>query len=97
MSAFFVGKGAERQPHMACGARSSCYRTSMTDQALYAAVTRLERALALAERAAAARDDSPDGLTDLHASLEQRHIALRTRVQETIGQLDTLIADADAR
>lgn len=84
---------------MGCGARPSCYRNSMTDQALNAAVTRLERALAQAERAAVARDSAGSDLAESLTTLEQRHAVLRAQVQKTIGQLDTLIADTgtDAR
>jgi hypothetical protein len=76
---------------MACGARLSCYPKAMTDQALDAAITRLERAVDRIDRAARAREQAGSALTDAHAALGKRHALLRTRVQETIGRLDTLI------
>lgn len=79
---------------MACGARSSCYPNAMTDQALDAAVARLERAVERIDHASRARESADSGAAESHASLEERHKTLRARVQETIGRLDMLI-DAD--
>ncbi len=81
---------------MACGARSSCYPKEMTDQALNAAVARLERAVERLDRAARTRETAGTGLAEAHAALEQRHALLRARVQETIGKLDTLIDSGGA-
>lgn len=81
---------------MACGARSSCYPNKMTDQALDAAIARLERAVERIDRAARARERAGNTLMDSHATLEKRHAALRARVQETIGRLDALIESGGA-
>jgi uncharacterized protein (UPF0335 family) len=64
----------------------------MTDQALNAAVTRLERAVERIERAARTRENARTEIAEAYSVLEGRHTNLRTRVQETIGRLDTLIA-----
>ena len=58
------------------------------------AVSRLEQAVARLERAAKTRAAAVSSATLAHARLESRHDRLRTRVQETIGQLDALIAEA---
>lgn len=92
----FVGCETERQPHMGCGARASCYPAGMTDQALNAAVARLERAVEHAERATRARESASGGIAESYALLQERHMMLRQRVEETIGRLDTLIAGEGA-
>jgi hypothetical protein len=80
---------------MACGAPLSCYPNGMTDQALNAAVSRLERAVEQLERAANVRENASTGIADAYSQLEERHAILRDRVQDTIGRLDTLIASGD--
>jgi len=82
---------------MACEARASCYPGAMTDQALNAAVARLERAVEHIERATRTRENASGGLAESYALLEERHMMLRDRVQETIGRLDTLIAGESGR
>ena len=69
----------------------------MSEEALNAATARLERALGRIERAVGARESAGNGLADAYALLEQRHVALRERVQETIGQLDLLIGREGSR
>ncbi|WP_404713488.1 hypothetical protein [Sphingomonas sp. MMS24-J13] len=68
----------------------------MTDQALDAAVARLERAVERIDHAARAREKAGSDLTNAYAALEKRHVQLRARVQETIGRLDVLIDSGDA-
>jgi multidrug resistance efflux pump len=63
----------------------------MTDQALNAAVARLERAVERIDQASRARESASSKITESCAALEQRHATLRARVQETIGRLDALI------
>jgi hypothetical protein len=65
----------------------------MTDQALNAAVARLERAVEHVERATRARENASGGIAESYALLEERHLALRARVQDTITRLDAVIGD----
>lgn len=76
---------------MACPQRASCYPEAMTEQAMDAAVARLERAVERLDNAVRTREKADGGLKDAHAALEKRHAVLRSRVQETIARLDTLI------
>jgi hypothetical protein len=57
----------------------------MTEQAMEAALTRAERALARCERA-----------TDAIGRRDNREESLRTRVREAIAELDDLIQRAEA-
>ena len=65
----------------------------MTDQALNAAIARLERAVERIERSAATSGDHRDIAVEAYAQLELRHDRLRARIQETIGRLDALIGE----
>jgi len=69
----------------------------MSEEALTAAAARLERALGRIERAVAVRESAGSGVAEAYALLEERHEALRARIQETIGQLDVLIGREGAR
>lgn len=63
----------------------------MTDTALGAAVTRLERAIARLEGAPAGVPDD-----DALRRLDARHQQLRARVGETVARLDALIVAGEA-
>jgi hypothetical protein len=49
------------------------------------------------ERAVGTRESTGSGLAEAYSLLEERHEALRARVQETIGRLDVLIGHEDRR
>lgn len=63
----------------------------MSEEAINSATARLERALNRIERAVGSRESTGNGVAEAYALLEERHDALRARVQETIGRLDVLI------
>ncbi len=69
----------------------------MSEEALNIATTRLERAVARIERACAQRDSAGNGVAEALAALDARHTTLRARVQQTIEQLDGLIAQESPR
>jgi hypothetical protein len=69
---------------------------AMTDQAINAAIARLERAVEHVERASRAGESASGGIAESFALLEERHAMLRARVQETIGRLDSLISGGNA-
>ena len=69
----------------------------MSEEALNSATARLERAVARIERAHATRESAGSGMAEALASLEARHGTLRDRVQQTIEQLDVLIASERSR
>jgi hypothetical protein len=69
----------------------------MSEEALNSATVRLERAVAKIERAHAMRESAGSGMAEALASLEVRHGTLRERVQQTIKQLDVLIANERTR
>jgi hypothetical protein len=67
----------------------------MVNERAAMALTRIERALARIESAAIAPQRA--GETNLtHAQLEQRHAALRHELQNTLGDIDQLIAQSKA-
>ena len=69
----------------------------MSEEAINAATTRLDRAIARIERAVGARESAGSGVAEAFALLEERHDRLRTRVQETIERLDVLIGHEGQR
>jgi hypothetical protein len=62
---------------------------SMSNNPLFAALDRLDQALGRVEKITAARRKAAVD----YAALDSRHARLRARVQDTIAQLDHLIAD----
>jgi len=66
----------------------------MTEMALGAAVTRLERAIMRLERAAEGSRPRPDD-TAL-AAAEARHGRLRAQVADAVARLDRLLGEGDA-
>lgn len=69
----------------------------MSEEALNSATVRLDRAIARIERAVSQRETAGSGMAASYALLEDRHDALRTRVQETIEKLDVLIGRESKR
>ena len=67
---------------------------TMTEDTLAAALARLERAIGRVELAFPARASGHVGIAEAYAQLDERHAALRGRVQETIERLDALIEQA---
>lgn len=67
----------------------------MIDEALAAAVARLDDAVGRLERSARSRESSGRGVAEAYALLEERHGLLRLRIQETIERLDGMIAGAE--
>ena len=69
----------------------------MSEEALNSATTRLDRAILRIERAVGVRESTGNGVAEAYALLEERHNALRARVQETIARLDVLIGHEGSR
>lgn len=88
----FVGWATKRQPHGLPPHPAVLMPNIMTEEALHAALMRLERAIERVERSAKGREATHSGLAESYALLEERHGLLRQRVQETVDRLDALLA-----
>ena len=73
--------------------RGHAMHPRMGQERVEQAVARIERAFARIEQAAGRRP-SPEPARD-HGALREAHEALRSRVEQALGHLDTLIAQSE--